>query len=791
MLSGFSADIRHAARGLVRSPGTALAAVVVLALGVGAPTAMYSITTGLGRRLSIEDANELLSISKLTGGPGGERQNLTLRELEVLRDELSAIGTIAAYSAGLWDLGSDGVDPERVVGAEVTSDLLALLREQPIRGRGFVVEDDAEGVALIGERLWRARFGGDPTILGRSIRVNGAPRTIVGILPASLRFPEGAQVWTPIAPADQESATTPVYVTVARLPAGATLERIQAELQVLRPEAGGSDVFVANPFTSRSGEGRTFLFGMLATVTLLLLVAASNVANLFLCRAVARRHDTALRTALGAGRSRIVAIHLVESLLVSVVGGSIGVIFAIQATRWFQQELAGQLEWWMEIRVQPGMLIFALALVVAAALLAGLAPARQALSRQVTSGLSGSGREVGDFRLSRVSERLVILEVMFSVALLAQAAFVADPFLDQRDQLSVGFESRSAYAAAYSFRDGELSDGERLSFHRELLDRAAERPGVGGAAVFTPFPGGEGGGRSVQADDGQIRRLYDRDETQVVHVSPGAFELLDISILRGRDLTWADGDTEPPAVLVNEAFAERVFPGQDPIGQRIRFGLPEAGEQTATIVGVVPPVAAPVSDREFADAIYVPITMGSPRDTYVVLRAAVGVDPSFMLPELRSALDALDIEKPLHSGGTLEELVTRESAFLYTLGNVFFAAALAALLIAGTGLYAVMAFSVARRTREVGVRVALGATRTRVIRDVMSQVAAHLAKGLLLGTALTVGVAPMFLAADSSRYDWTVYALVVSTLLMIGLLAAIVPSVRAVRIEPAAALRSE
>jgi hypothetical protein len=295
----------------------------------------------------------------------------------------------------------------------------------------------------------------------------------------------------------------------------------------------------------------------------------------------------------------------------------------------------------------------------------------------------------------------------------------------------------------------------------------------------------------VQADDGQIRRLYDRDETQVVHVSPGAFELLDISILRGRDLTWADGDTEPPAVLVNEAFAERVFPGQDPIGQRIRFGLPEAGEQTATIVGVVPPVAAPVSDREFADAIYVPITMGSPRDTYVVLRAAVGVDPSFMLPELRSALDALDIEKPLHSGGTLEELVTRESAFLYTLGNVFFAAALAALLIAGTGLYAVMAFSVARRTREVGVRVALGATRTRVIRDVMSQVAAHLAKGPLLGTALTVGVAPMFLAADSSRYDWTVYALVVSTLLMIGLLAAIVPSVRAVRIEPAAALRSE
>jgi predicted permease len=783
----------------------------VLALGVSAPTVMFSILRGLAADVPVSDVDRLFYVGytsdeQLTNGP----RPLTGDELRVVQDRLRTVGALAAYRWTTWDLGSAGSNPERITGAWVSYDLLGVLGEAPLRGRGFVVSDSEarEGpVAIVDERLWRERFGSDPDVVGSEIRLDGVQHTIVGVLPAGLHFPLGANVWVPIPTLEMASpSSTTRYGTLGRLPNGTTIGRIEAELagamaavptaeRVERGARFAARRYLDRPGSMSSPEAAWLRIGLMAFVGCLLLVACANVANLLLCRAVARQQQLAVRIALGAGRARIVAHHLTEACIVAVVGGVAGLGLASGALSIFRSATVGYFDSWIEFPMDAGVLAFAAVLIATAALVAGTIPAIQATSRDVEVTLRGDARTGGGFHLSRLSEALVVAEVALSTALLVPACYMVRSTMDLR---WVGdFETQEVLVAGYTLRDDQLtSEGDELKFHQAVLERAAAQPGVVGAALAVPFPGSSGW-LNVDVEVDVELTNGSREPVSLVRVSPGVFDLIDAPILRGRDVAWTDGVTDPPSIVVNEAFALRFFPGADPLGKEVRLRILQVGQPlVATIVGVAPPLGVTEWQGRQGEAVYVPITVGGSisgsRMPYVMLRAERGTDPLALLPQLRQAIATLDPDKPLESIGSLDALIAQERRIPRVVAGTLTSIGLAGLLMAGTGLFSVMAFAVGRRTREVGVRVALGANPGRVAWAMIRDASIQLGQGLALGLILACALAPAFPGREGQPpRSPAIYALVVGVLLVIGLIAAAVPTLRAIRVEPTVALRTE
>jgi predicted permease len=795
----FGTELGLAMKGLRRDPGLVLSAVVVLALGVAAPTAMYSVVDAQLRPLPFHDAQELVTVTYLTQARPSLGRGLTLEELRTLRDKPGVLGRVAAYEQVMWDVSGEGGEPERTGGARATYDILEILGEEAIRGRGFAEDDAEEAVAILGERLWRMRFGADPTLLGRSIRLNGEPHTIVGIVADHMQFPRGAQIWVPTSWSDSVTQRGPrEYATVARLPSAVQLERADEQIRRAladvttagpREEGGGFAVSRLAPRLGDDARDGPIVLGWLALATCLLLIASANVANLFLCRAVSRHHDVAVRGALGAGRGRIVAMHLAEAAVVAVLGGIVGVVVAVRATQALDQAftLEGS-RWWRELQVDPGMLWFAFGLIVSAALMAGVVPALRTANGDVGEALKGDSRSGGALHLGRLSQALVVTEVMLSVALVVQASLSSVPLLD----LPGAFEAREVLAAGYTLRPEEReSEQELIAFHRALLDRVAARPGVTESAILAPLPGQFGWEGDVLPSGHALQEAERRDGTQIVRVSPGVFDVLGVPLLRGRDLTWADGETAAPVILVNEAYAQRYLAGQDPLGSQVTFKPPnDEAEVGATIVGVAPTLGVLSREGDHPDAVYIPIAMSLPTDAYLIVGAAPGEGPLSLLPEVRTTLASLDPDKPLHSVGTPQSLYRYQMGRFYSMAGLFGVIGLVGLLMAATGLFSVMAFTVRRRTREAGIRVALGASSVRVVWVMLAPAARRLGEGLLLGFVLALAARPRVPGAPSVFEEPGILAVVATVLIATGLLAAIVPALRAVRVEPTVALRA-
>lgn len=788
----------HSARALARSPGVTVTAIIVIALGVAAPTATYSVGDALTRGLPVPDAEELVTVSHESGRWQTVRRGLSPAELRLLEGSGIALGPIAAYESVVWDVGGGGTTPERIGGARITPNLLEVLRESPVLGRDFSPDDAGRAVALIGERYWRARYGGDETLLRRSVRLNGIHHRVVGVLPSHLLFPGGAQIWVPFSPQHlgQDSSSRRLG-TLARLPQANALARIQEEVRGVAVMSSRSELnarLVANRLLRRlniDSASRKWFLGMLAIVTCLLLVAVFNVTNLLLCRAVSRQRDVAIRTALGASRTQVAVIHLTEAAIVSVIGGALGVGLALRAVDLFRWAATGRVGCWVDLRADLGMLGFALGLVLFSALLAGSVPAIQAMRRDVR-GLSGWPGRGGAFKLAWMSDRLVVLQVMFSVGLLVQAVTIVSIAFSDPDLWSgVGsFEADEVLVASYAFRAGERPEpAERSEFHRSFVERVAERGGIRGAAIMAPAPGQAGPEDWVVPADYPSLRRYDRNGTQIVRMSPGALDVLGAPVIRGRDLNWADGADAATAVLVNEAYARRFFPDSDPVGEAVRFIPPGRQDPvTAVVVGVVPPLVGPRIAGGSRGAIYVPISVGRLAEANILVRAAQGRDPTTHLGDLRSAMDAIDPDKPLFSAETLRSRIRREMAMILMFAGLFVFAGLAGIFMSGTGLFTVMAFAVGRRTREIGVRTALGASRPRVLAAVLGRAAVHLAQGTLLGLIFAFAMADRFMFVER---DARVVVGVTVGLILTGLFAATVPAVRAIRVEPTVALAAD
>jgi predicted permease len=560
-------------------------------------------------------------------------------------------------------------------------------------------------------------------------------------------------------------------------------------------EAAGDDPRpMVRPYREHmiAADARSILATMLALAGLVLLIACANVANLLLSRAFSRRRELAVRVALGASRLRVAWHQLAESAAVAVLGGLVGCLLAVGGVALARRALGHELAWWMELRLDAEVLAFAAALIGVAALLAGLLPALHAMRSDPDSELRGGARGGGDGPgLSRLSKGLVVAEVGFSAAVLIVSALMA------RGAFSHSFEDETrepeaVMVVAYTLPAEPADARPRLEFHHTLTDRLAARPGVESVALAGFLPGVPGPRRPVE-----VPGSADLDEprsTHVVRVSPGYFDALGVSIVRGRDLTWRDGEEDPPAVVVNEAFVRRHLPQGDPLGRTVRILPPVVDEAVeAVVVGVAPQMGIVDRSDAWEDALYLPPAISPSRGAYVLTRARAGLDPHTLLPDIREVVRGLDPDRPLYDVATLAEHQRSERITEWFFTGFFGAFGLAGLLMAGAGLYAVIAFAVGRRRREVGVRVALGASPRRVLWTVGRGAGIQLGAGLVLGLGLAAVVAPAFgealLGADP--HDLAVYTLVAALIGATGLLASAVPAARALRVRPAEALRAE
>ncbi len=769
---------------VVREPGFSLVAALTLALGIGVPTTMYSVVRGLWHDLPLPHPEQVVTVDRVDprkGGPGLGWSRAGFSQLTSAGDVLSGV---AAYRSGGYQLDGGGTAPRRVHGAAVTPNLFALLGVQPLLGRAFTAGEAAGGetaVVLIREDLWRDAYGGSTEALGRAVRVDGIERTIIGILPAWFGFPVDQQLWIPLAPSGPD---VPVQV-VGRLREGTSLEQAKAEVRGLvaaMDETASADSAVVGtvaPFTaSFLGTGRTAR-GLLVLLSFALLIAAANVSNLLLARAVARRKEVAVRRALGGSAADVILNVAGEAAVLAGLGSLGAVALSFAGVAWFRRFMGPFIHvWWVGFHVDRRVLGFAMIGGVAAALIAGVAPALQSVRTPLTRALQASTTETRrSVRFTRVSLALQVALSCALVALTAQVIRAAIGGVSPEELDGAGVRVARLQPGPFDYPDATARGA--------LVDRVAERlaatPGVTGVAFASQLPG-------LSAPTEEVVPVSpaspaDGVPSQLRRVSPSYFTLFRLERRAGRLLR--DDDEPFTAAVVNQTLAERL--GPDPVGRTIR--LPDA-PSGLVVVGVVRDAGASVDPRGgAAPAVYLPMgrtpppafslfVRGSDAVTAAAIRGAVAdVDPSLPVEDLELLSAALDRSRAVGR---------RFSTLLGAFGVV-------ATLMALSGLYAVTAFSVSRRRREIGVRRALGASATGIVGTVLRGVALPLVLGLTAGVGLAVLARPVVAAFLAARGGGGVFGLAVVPSLLAGafLAAALVAARRAARVEPAVAMRPE
>ncbi len=800
-------EVDQGIRLLRRNPGLAAFAVISMGLGIGATSTMFSVSHGLQRELPYPDSDALVYVGWTPGTSPDDRVFLTASELTAWQSSQSTLESLAAARRTAMDLaGAEGA-PERVNGAQVTRDSFETLRVQPILGRGFRSEETIPGgpeVAILGHGLWTRRFGGDPEILGRTLRVNGTERTIVGVMPRGFRFPELEDLWIPLrldpvsGSVEDEPRNLMAFGRLAKdrslLEARSEFVALAGRLRQEKPERYESLVPCVVPY-HRFFVGRDAVVIMNTLVVIasfVLLIACASVANLFLARAAGRTRELAVRSALGAGRSRILSQLLSEALVISVLGGVLGALVAYAGASLFHRSVSAQLPFfWMDCRVDGTVLVFVGVLVLLAGIMAGIVPALRASGIGAAAALRDGDRGSSSLRIGRLSRTLVVAEVTLSFGLLATAGMMAKgPLLNARKD--PGFETEGLLSARISLRRDAYPDSQAWSaFAGELSRGLAGLPDLQDAALSSVVPALAAPTWRFRLQGVAYDRPVDLPLARVAVVSADFFSLLKVAPLEGRLLDDGDHADGTQVAVVNRSFARRHFPGESPVGRRIRpGGLDEEGPWL-TVVGVVPDLAMNGARPALPEGIYIPLRQRPQRNLHVLLRSPG--DPAGVTARLRGQLMGIDPDLPLLEAGTVRSALTAEvrpemafTILLATCGGI-------ALLLAAVGLFGVLAFSVRRRTREIGVRLALGAEVRGVLwatlRGGMTQVTAGIGVGAVMALALSMIIRDLY--ASNELVDWTIYGAITGLMLLTGLAASLFPALRAVRVDPAEALRRE
>jgi predicted permease len=797
-------DLRYTARTLLSAPGFTLTAILVVALGVGANTAVFTVTDFvLIRPLPFSEPDRLVKLyERLPGYTRMELAPVTYRDWKRMSHSFEAMGAFINTSVNLVGQG----DPERLEASSVSSDVFPLLGSQPLAGRLFNSTDDrieSPGTVLLSYGLWQTMFGADLGVIGRKVVLDGTPLTVIGVTPRDFHFPDrNAELWTPLQVRDDasfEDRNNNYFGVIARLRRGVTVEQARSEMAVIAaqlrreyPKAMAQHGATVNPLREELSESsRMLLVALSGAAICVLLIACANLASLLLARGLARRKELAVRTALGAGRERLVRQLVTESLVLAVLGGVPGVLGALSSIPLLAKLVPASLPIAQAPTVDWRVLTFAVLLTLLTGIAFGVIPALRTGGSVDLGGLR-DGVRAGGGRRERMRSALVIAEVMASVVLLVSSGLLMRA-LWRLQSTDPGFRTDGVLTMRTALPWPKyLKTSAREEFYKQVLTGIRELPGVSSAAYITVLPMVWRGGIWPVSIDQQILDRAESNSASVRFVTPGVFGTLGIPLHLGRDVEEADTSDMPFVAVVSQSFVRRYWPNENPLGKHFQFGFHDR-----MVVGVVGDVRVRGLERPSEPQVYLPyqqVPNGylfpyTPKDLVVKSSTTAGL----LLPAIRRIVQSADREQPISDVRMMSEIVEGETASRALQLRILGAFAVVAILLAGIGIHGLLSFAVSQRLHEIGVRMALGASSGDVLRMVLRQGVALAAAGVVLGVILAyaAGREMEALLAGVKPADALTFLTAIGLCGLMTLLGSLLPAARAVRVDPIAVIRSE
>jgi predicted permease len=798
-------DARASVRALLKQPGLAVIAVLALTLGIGLTTVMFSIIQGaFWRGLPFEHADRIVAVASIdTSDARNSNGDITQFDYAEWAQAQRSFDRFGAFYQGTINVSDGTGQAERFEGAFLTAATLEIVGVKPILGRLVQPADEMAGapkVIVLGYSVWQRRYLGDPQVVGRTIRMNGQSTTVVGVMPEGFKFPASGELWTALAVdarvENRQTATS--VIPVGRLAPGVSIDAASAEFAGLAartaarfPDTTRTLSADVRPYVNRflGPEVLTTMLAMLVAVFGVLLIACANVANLLIARTAVRTKEIAIRTALGASRSRIIRQLLSEAGVLATVGTVLGLALAQGGISLFNRAIVDtDPPFWIDIRLDPTVLLFTAGLALIATLAAGLLPALQASRPDVNDVLKDETRGSSGLRVGRMSRALVVVEIAVSCGLLV-ASGLAIKSIVKLKTTDFGFATREVFTARVGLFESDYPTPEsRARFFADLHTRLIALPGARTAAIAVNLPATGANRPAIVIDGTTYATREDHPSTRTTAITPDFFETFGRQMLRGRPFRTADDLAAPKVAIVNESFAATFFGQDDPLGKRFRLSE-DAADAWMTVVGLAPDLYLDNLENRQPAGFYTPLAQAPPRFASIAVLAAGA--PMDLAPAVRREVSALDANLPIYFVRTMEEYLAQNSWHYQVFGTLFTTFGAAALFLATVGLYAVMAFSVSRRTQEIGVRMALGATGAQVMRLVLRQGLWQVAIGLVIGIALAAGLSQLLtvIMFGVEPFDAVVFVTVVASLFAAALLACLIPARRALRVHPTTALR--
>jgi len=803
-------DIRYAIRGLRKKPGFTLVAVVTLALGIGANTAIFSVVNAvLLKPLPFKDPDRLAIVWEEATFAGFPRNTPAPANFIDWKSQNRSFEDMAATASASFNLTGDG-EPERIAAQSVSANFFPLLGVQPLLGRSFLKNEEQPGsnkVALLSYPLWQTRYGGKSDIINRDIQLNGEKYTVIGVLPARFQFVESyVRLWVPLALDQEESANRGAhYLTVvARLKSDVNMSQAQSDISTVMTHIakdypnetfGGKLGAVVLPLREQLvGESRRPLLVLLVAVAFVLLIACANVAGLLLARAVSRRREIALRVALGAGSLRIVRQLLTESLLLALIGGVIGALLAWWSFAFLEKLIPETVALSTNLHLDLKSLFFTFLVSVATGVLFGLVPALQAAKVDLNETLKQSGARTTSSIKLRSS--MIVFEVALSIVLLVGAGLLIQTLFRLFNQYSMLQPEKVLTLRTVLPRTKYKELAQRSRFYEQVLERVEHLPGVTSAGYSTSVPLSWKGGTSGFYPEGATEPIagmsYDANHRQV---SADYLKTMNISPLQGRYFSPQDNEHSVPVVIINETMARQYWRGQQPVGRRIKLGDPNEDVPWREIIGVVHDVRQMGLDEPVKAEMYLPYQQVTDQPWFMPRDLAIRTtgDPSRVVASVREAIREVDPDQPISNIATMSELLGEEAGQRRVGMIMLVSFSVLALMLASIGIYGVLAYFVTQHTNEIGVRLALGASPANILVMVLRRGMGLTFVGVGIGLAASFALTRLMssLLFEVQAADPKTFVLVPVLLASAALLACLIPARRAMKVDPLIALRYE